>query len=470
MNYFSTEVVEQAVDETFTNLEFTNSLRSTNEKVFFDGVTGQCKMESGLVLGNFEVRGELINSVLDDLVKNIEIGSVVSTDYQTPASASLYPVGDGLYKLDLSLQQGNPGVNGAQGQAGPQGETGPQGPQGPAGQDGDAVTISETVAVTTLNPGSSATASIAYIDGENYLSLGIPRGDKGDKGDRGSDGSDGARGPKGEKGDTGDTGPPGDTTAATASAVAAAASATAAVGAAAAASTSATAASASAAAAASSAASAATDAATATQRTQFMSTTTFPMATTFNSDLNVSNGVSNKITMDSFSGNITSSGKVEAGRFVASGKIDAVDDITTDAKVVCTEVNANNTKTGTLYCSAFEQNVSLDPMVFNSEATFNGATTVNGDFSVVNNDPFLITSFNVSRDTATTRINSAQILLGPTPAEGVGTSAVTLNGSLSSTGSLNAVSVYASTGFFSGGVYAPNLYLGGPGGGFNQFL
>jgi hypothetical protein len=111
--------------------------------------------------------------------------------------------------------------------------------------------------------------------------------------------------------------------------------------------------------------------------------------------------------------------------------------------------------TGTLYCSTFERNAaSLDPMVFNSASTFNGG------LSVVNNDPFLETTFLVDRGTTKTSIKSVNIELGPTLTELQGSSTVFLNGTMQCSG----------PGFFSGGVYAPNLYLGGPGGGFNQFL
>lgn len=53
-----------------------------------------------------------------------------------------------------------------------------------------------SVSVTTLSPGSSATAS--YSDG--VLTLGIPKGEKGDTGETG---------PQGEQGIQGETGPQG---------------------------------------------------------------------------------------------------------------------------------------------------------------------------------------------------------------------------------------------------------------------
>lgn len=71
------------------------------------------------------------------------------------------------------------------------------------GQGGGAA-VSD-VAVTTLDAGSDATAS---IDGTT-LKLGIPRGDTGAQGPKGDTGSAGAAGAQGTKGDTGEAGPAG---------------------------------------------------------------------------------------------------------------------------------------------------------------------------------------------------------------------------------------------------------------------
>ena len=61
-------------------------------------------------------------------------------------------------------------------------------------------------AVTTLEPGEQASAS---LDGEGLqktLNLSIPKGAKGDKGDKGDDGDKGDKGDDGDKGDQGDPG------------------------------------------------------------------------------------------------------------------------------------------------------------------------------------------------------------------------------------------------------------------------
>lgn len=514
MNYLSTETVQQTVDESFTNLEFENTCRSTSNKIYFDGITGAATMQSGVVVGNLTVQGELINAALDDLVKGVSIGTVTTLPNTSPSSASLYPVGEGLYKLDLALQSGKDGVDGA------------TGPQGPPGVDGEAV-FSPTVVVDTLAPGTDASASI-FVDltGVNHLILGIPRGQTGDRGpagERGPRGDDGPRGDKGDKGDTGDTGPAGDATAATAAAAVAAGAATAAAGSAAAASVSATAASASAAAAATSAAAAESSAATVAQRTQYMSTNNFPQPNTiFTSDLNVHYGVSSVFSVDAWNqGNVKTSGRLEVGGNGLFGG-----NISTDGNIDASLVTSNTFRGGTLSCSNFTANVeSNDPITFTSpihvqappdpfnplavepglyvdkiapndseltgvqiqgvlceqnyvkasrvltdkvEATTSSidvvgdvkmqntlrVNTIEGNPSVLETSKILI-----PRTTQTVQIKSASIKLGPDVSEFAGFSTVDVTGQVNVTGSLYATAIYA-----------PNLFVGGAGSGFNQFL
>ena len=70
---------------------------------------------------------------------------------------------------------------------GPQGPAGETGPQGPVGQNGaDGVTPNIQIGeVTTLEPGTQATASITGTPENPLLNLGIPRGAKGDPGEGG---------------------------------------------------------------------------------------------------------------------------------------------------------------------------------------------------------------------------------------------------------------------------------------------
>ena len=86
---------------------------------------------------------------------------------------------------------GPKGDIGPQGEKGDKGDIGPRGEQGPAGADGQTPNIS-IGAVTTLEAGTNATASITGDTPNLTLNLGIPKGAKGDKGDTGEVGSGGS--------------------------------------------------------------------------------------------------------------------------------------------------------------------------------------------------------------------------------------------------------------------------------------
>ena len=102
---------------------------------------------------------------------------------------------------------GAKGDTGDTGPAGPKGDTGDTGPAGPKGDTGATPNI-QIGTVTTLDAGSSATASMTGTAESPLLNLGIPRGADGAKGDTGETGP---AGPKGDTGDTGPAGPKGDT-------------------------------------------------------------------------------------------------------------------------------------------------------------------------------------------------------------------------------------------------------------------
>lgn len=87
--------------------------------------------------------------------------------------------------------KGDTGEQGPQGAKGDKGDIGPRGEQGPAGTDGQTPNIS-IGAVTTLEAGTNATASITGDTPNLTLNLGIPKGAKGDKGDTGEVGSGGS--------------------------------------------------------------------------------------------------------------------------------------------------------------------------------------------------------------------------------------------------------------------------------------
>lgn len=370
-----------------------------------DGITGAVQCSSGVITGNLTVQGEIINAQLDDIPQALEIGTVTSVPNSVPSSASLYPVGDGLYKLDLSLQAGVQGIQGVQGPVGNTGDTGPPPtilsevpttivptgnatavlteisdnvyqlslgiPQGPPGVNGQVI-FSETVPVATLSAESTASAFLTNVNGSGVyqLSLSIPRGNTGAQGPQGPKGDDGPKGDKGDKGDTGDTGPAGDSTAATAAAAVASAAAVTAAGSAAAASTSATAAAASAATAATSAAAAEQSAATVAQRTVYMNSGSLPQPyTSFDSDLNVKYGVATVFSVDSWNqGNVKTNGKIECAKSVYVGENAYV-----DGNIEATQVQANTVKGATISSSNFTKNAENAA----AEITFNAPIKIN---------------------------------------------------------------------------------------------
>lgn len=120
---------------------------------------------------------------------SIELGTVTGGD---TASATLTPIGDGVYQLDLVLPRGEQGEQGETGPAGPQGATGEtgatgpqgeqgiQGPAGPTGPQGPKGDDAVSLSIGTVVAGAAADASLTS-DGEgNYeLDLQLPKGDTG---------------------------------------------------------------------------------------------------------------------------------------------------------------------------------------------------------------------------------------------------------------------------------------------------
>lgn len=86
--------------------------------------------------------------------------------------------------------QGPAGERGPQGVQGPQGIQGATGPQGPQGETGATPAFSIGT-VSTLTPGSQATATITGTAAAPVLNLGIPAGANGTNGTNGTDGDDG---------------------------------------------------------------------------------------------------------------------------------------------------------------------------------------------------------------------------------------------------------------------------------------
>lgn len=101
---------------------------------------------------------------------------------------------------------GSAGVAGSAGANGSTGATGATGLTGGTGASGVSPVFSNTVGVTTLSAGASATASIGGTSSAPILSLGIPQGAVGATGATGLTGGAGASGATGATGQTGVTG------------------------------------------------------------------------------------------------------------------------------------------------------------------------------------------------------------------------------------------------------------------------
>ena len=196
---------------------------------------------------------------------NLTIGTVTTLGAGEDATASITGTAENLV-LNLGIpkgakgdtgspgakgDKGEPGSPGAKGDKGDKGDTGAAGAKGDKGEKGEAFTYSDFTAeqlaalkgakgdkgdkgepgengspgakgdtgatpnltigaVTTLEAGQNATASMGGTAENPVLNLGIPKGAKGDKGEPGENGSPGAKGDKGDKGEPGSPGAKGD--------------------------------------------------------------------------------------------------------------------------------------------------------------------------------------------------------------------------------------------------------------------
>lgn len=106
----------------------------------------------------------LIDSVLT--VTAAQVDGVTTLDPGNPANAAVSVVGDMLH-FTFAIPRGNDGGQG------------PAGGPGPEGQQGPPFAQAIVDAVTTLPPGSAATAAVSY-DGTNvHFTFGIPQGTDG---------------------------------------------------------------------------------------------------------------------------------------------------------------------------------------------------------------------------------------------------------------------------------------------------
>lgn len=110
------------------------------------------------------------------------------------ATASITEVSPNTYSINIGIPRGDKGEPGTGGGSG-------------SGQDGITPTFSNTVLVSTGNPGTNASASISEISNNHYqLSLTIPRGQQGIQGQQGIPGTNGRDGANGRDGVDGQRG------------------------------------------------------------------------------------------------------------------------------------------------------------------------------------------------------------------------------------------------------------------------
>lgn len=114
-----------------------------------------------------------IEAGIDGVNKKVASGGTGATGPQGPQGPQ------GIQGIQgIQGEKGEKGDPGERGPQGPQGEMGPQGPAGADGQDGQTPNIT-IGAVTTLEPGTNATAEITGATPNLTLNLGIPKGANG---------------------------------------------------------------------------------------------------------------------------------------------------------------------------------------------------------------------------------------------------------------------------------------------------
>lgn len=128
-------------------------------------------------------------------------GLRVRANSLSPGSAATAEYQNGL--LTLGIPRGEQGQTGPTGATGERGQRGPSGPQGVQGETGATPDFS-IGDVQTLATGSPATASITGTTEHPVLNLGLPRGLQGEAGPAGQDGHDGQDGAAGRDGVTPD--------------------------------------------------------------------------------------------------------------------------------------------------------------------------------------------------------------------------------------------------------------------------
>ena len=156
------------------------------------------EMTSVMFRGQFNGLKALIDNA--PTITGVQIDAVTTLNPGEAATASLTLSGSVLH-LTLGIPRGNDGSQGLTGATGGTGNDGGQGIPGIPGPPGQPFAIATVDSVTTLPPGSAATAS-AFFDGSMvHLTFGLPSGNEGPPGMSGSGGADGAPGLQGPPGE-----------------------------------------------------------------------------------------------------------------------------------------------------------------------------------------------------------------------------------------------------------------------------
>lgn len=124
--------------------------------------------------GEQGIQGEKGETGATGPVNTLSVGTVTTLDAGEDAAAEITGAAPDQ-TLNLSIPQGEQGLQGEQGIQGEKGETGEQGETGATGP-ANTLTIGT---VTTLAPGEQATAEIAGDAPDQVLNLGIPQGETG---------------------------------------------------------------------------------------------------------------------------------------------------------------------------------------------------------------------------------------------------------------------------------------------------
>ena len=151
-----------------------------------------------------EMRGQLqgLKALIDaeQSLTGAQIDAVNTLNPGDPAQVSVSVSGDVIH-FSFALPRGNDGSQGPVGATGGTGNDGAQGQQGIPGPPGQPFAVAAVDSVTTLPPGSAATAT-AFFDGSIvHLTFGLPSGNEGPPGMNGSSGQDGPQGIQGLPGE-----------------------------------------------------------------------------------------------------------------------------------------------------------------------------------------------------------------------------------------------------------------------------